>query len=76
MQDMLTTVEELTTKAGEVCGLAYESKPAGFANVRNRNGRGKRRFIVQGVNHPKGQPIRFKSLQRAENHIRNMGLAK
>lgn len=29
------------------------------------------RIIVEGINHPNGAPIRFKSVQRAENHIRN-----
>lgn len=33
----------------------------------------KPRYSVDGMYHPKGAPIRFKSLDRAERHIRNMG---
>ena len=32
------------------------------------------KIVVEGVNHPKGKPIRFKSRDNAERHIRNMGL--
>lgn len=32
------------------------------------------RYTVYGVEHPKGAPIRFKSLERAERHIINMKL--
>lgn len=34
----------------------------------------KSKIIVEGINHPKGEPIRFKSEQRAENYIRNFNL--
>jgi len=35
------------------------------------------RYIVQGVMHPAGVlPIRFKSLEGAERHMRNMGIGK
>lgn len=36
----------------------------------------KPRVIVEGVTHPKGQPIRFKSIDRAERHMRNMRLGQ
>lgn len=32
------------------------------------------KITVAGVTHPKGQLIKFKSRERAENHIRNMRL--
>lgn len=32
------------------------------------------KITVAGVTHPKGQLIKFKSRQRAENHIRSMRL--
>lgn len=34
------------------------------------------RIVVKGINHPKGQPIRFKSVANAERHIRNHRLHK
>jgi hypothetical protein len=63
-------------KHGTICGRSYHNQLADFADVRGCSGRGKARFIVEGVTHPKGQPIRFKSLRRAENHIINMRLVK
>jgi hypothetical protein len=32
------------------------------------------RYVVNGINHPKGKPIRFHSFERAENYLRNKGL--
>lgn len=32
----------------------------------------KPRYLVAGMNHPKGEPIRYKSLDRAERDIINM----
>lgn len=55
---------------GTICGRACEIRLAGFAS--KTGSRGKPRYIVAGVTHSKGAPIRFKSAQRAENHIRNM----
>jgi hypothetical protein len=34
------------------------------------------KIIVEGVTHPKGQPIKFKSRERAERHIKNMRLER
>lgn len=35
--------------------------------------RGKPRYTVTGVNHPAGKlPIKFKSIDRAERHLRNI----
>lgn len=43
--------------------------------VHNTTRKGVRwRYTIEGVTHPKGSPIRFKSLPRAENHIDNMKL--
>ena len=50
----------------KICGREYHAT-ATLKGVRPR-------IIVEGVNHPKGGPIKFKSIERAENHIRNMGL--
>lgn len=72
----MNDMSEAPLKSGEVCGRVYKNELAGFADVRNRQGRGKARFIVEGVNHPRGAPIKFKSLRRAENHIRNMGMER
>ena len=51
-----------------VCGRPYRVT-AELKGVRPR-------VIVEGVNHPKGEPIRFKSVDRAERHIRNMRLVR
>lgn len=50
----------------KICGRRYD--------VRARTPNGPVRVIVDGINHPKGEPIRFKSAERAERHIRNMRL--
>ena len=50
----------------KICGREYHAT-AVLKGVRPR-------IIVEGVTHPKGMPIKFKSIKRAENHIRNMGL--
>lgn len=51
---------------GKICGRKYQATavPQGV----------RPRIIVEGVNHPKAGPIRFKSLDRAERHIKNMRL--
>jgi hypothetical protein len=50
---------------GKICGRSYRLEPT-------MPGVHRRRVIVDGMHHPKGLPIRFKSLKRAENHIRNL----
>lgn len=55
-----------------ICGLSYEIQAAGPVHPKSER-RGKPRIIVQGIMHPKGElPIRFKSVEAAENHIRNL----
>lgn len=34
----------------------------------------KPRYTIDGFNHPKGLPIRFKSLERITNYMRNKGM--
>jgi hypothetical protein len=70
----------------EICGLPYtvaQPKKPQWGNHRKVAIRGgarpqtpKPRFIVQGCVHKNGQPIRFKSLDNAERHIKTMGLGK
>ena len=56
----------MSTSNGMICGRPYQVEDAA-KGVRPR-------VVVEGLHHPKGLPIRFKSLRRAENHIRNMRL--
>ena len=37
---------------------------------------GRNRVIVEGINKNDGTPVRFKSVERATNHIRNMRLGR
>ena len=65
MADLICGREFKTTtpgKQGNLPSYSRQRKPYG-------------RFIVDGVNHPKGLPIRFKSRDAAERGIRNMGLS-
>jgi hypothetical protein len=41
-------------------GTTYRQKP-------------KARYLIDGINHPKGEPIRFKSREGAERHLKNIG---
>lgn len=74
---------------GTICGLAYTAvkgkDPKHFTKVweKRKNGvilvgkveaKAGTRYHVEHCHHPKGAPIRFKSLERAERHIRNMRL--
>lgn len=58
-----------------ICGRTYEVRTAGLVHPKS-TARGRNRVIVDGINHPKGQPIRFKSTAHAERHIRNMRLER
>lgn len=67
---------------GLICGREYHIVEPTIIhkNDRGTENRGykgnlkpKTRFLVDGISHPKGLPIRFKSRERAERHIRNMG---
>ncbi len=62
---------------GMICGRPYHMKLAGNMSGGHRHNsspRGKMRFIVEGINHPKAGPIRFKSAKAAERYIINMRL--
>ena len=77
----------MSKPTGTVCGLAYTAAkghtPYSYGRriqYRDPLGHLPRRepitkYFVTGVNHRNGKPIAFRSLERAERHIRNMGLA-
>jgi hypothetical protein len=59
-----------------ICGREFQTvAPGKEGPQRDVNRPPVRRFLVDGITHPKGEPIRFKSREKAERHIRNMGLA-
>lgn len=66
----------MTDTIGTICGRDYSVK-GGVKGVRSR-------VVVEGIFHIGGtekhpnsnKPIRFKSLEAAERHIRNMRLVK
>lgn len=67
----------------KICGLDYitstpQLDPNGLKNARTAKFRKKPqgRILVEGCHKVDGTHIRFKSLKRAENHIKNMGLGK
>lgn len=60
-----------TPTLGTVCGKSYEARIAGPVS-HGSDTRGRTRYIVQGVNHKNGTPIKFKSLEKAERHIKNI----
>lgn len=50
----------------KICGRDYHTEGP------RKGGKGRGRVIVSGIMHPAGKlPIRFKSVDRAERHIRN-----
>jgi len=64
---------------GMILGRYYISKPPIMTKSAHKNHRlanfykkPQGRILVQGLHKADGTHIRFKSLQRAENHIRNM----
>ena len=59
----------------EICGRTATKHEAG-KKFHGHDSRGMPRYTVEGLTHPKGEPIRYKSIQRAENDIRNRGLAR
>ena len=50
----------------EVYGNTYEARED------KRSKEGKPRFVINGITHPAGLPIRFKSLDRAKRHLMNI----
>jgi hypothetical protein len=72
------TERKTTLGEGLICGREYKIQepfihPSAKTAIKKRS---KSRFLVDGINHPKGQPIRFKSREGAERHIRNIGQDK
>lgn len=64
----------------KICGRDFITSPPqldpnGLKNARTAKFRKKPqgRILVEGLNKADGTHIRFKSLKRAENHIKNMG---
>lgn len=57
----------------KICNGDYQIKSPRIIHERDRKKAGNR-IHVQGINKADGTPIRFKSLERAERHIRNMHL--
>jgi len=68
---------------GKVCGRDFVSSPYlktsnAEKNAKNLKFRRKPqgRILVEGLHRADGTHIRFKSLEKAERHIKNMGLVK
>lgn len=59
----------------KICGRDYEVVPPIICHERDRHG-AISRVHVDGVTKSDGTPIRFKSQERARNHVRNMRLEK
>lgn len=55
----------------KICGLDVTLHVAGVIHPASTR-RGESRYSVQGFNLSDGRPIKFKSLDRAERHVRNM----
>ncbi len=55
----------------KICGRDFTRPQPGASGSKWKP---KARFVVDGIFHPAGQkPIRFKSREAAERHIKNMG---
>ena len=59
----------------KVCGREYTVHSPRIIHAGDRRKAGNR-VHVEGLNKANGEPIRFKSTERAERHIRNMRLVK
>lgn len=68
----LSKMENLPQIAGHE---AFRVPPTIFKHVKYGNAKPKPRIIVTGFIKADGKPIRFKSVERAERHIRNIGKA-
>jgi hypothetical protein len=61
----------------EILGLSATKHDAGVKYPGSDcKEKGRARYTVVGCSHPKGQPIRYKSVEAAERDIRNRGLAR
>lgn len=58
-----------------ICGRMYQVVMPTIKHTADRK-RSRNRVLVEGLNKADGRPIRFKSTERAERHIRNMRLEK
>lgn len=68
----------------QVCGRPAQMVPPQPSGSRTKQGKYKpnklnpfqrkpyAKVVVEGINHRNGEPIRFRSIKRAENHITNM----
>lgn len=54
-----------------IYGREYEIKEPTIRHSRDKK-RSQARILVKGFNKADGTPIRFKSLERAENHLKNI----
>lgn len=59
----------------QICGRDYEVVNPQIRHEKDRRRSGNRIHVV-GLTNKNGLPIRFKSVERAERHIKNMGLEK
>lgn len=59
----------------EICGREYTVHHPRIVHTKDKRKAGNR-VHVNGLNKANGDPIRFKSVQKAERHILNMRLAK
>lgn len=60
---------------GQLCGRDFKVIKPTILHARDKK-KAYNRVVVEGVNHPKGLPIRFKSHDRAERHMLNMHLTR
>lgn len=58
-----------------ICGRDYEVIPPTIKHAADRRKAGNR-IVVEGINKANGEPIRFKSQERAFHHIQNMRLER
>lgn len=60
-----------------ICGRAFKTTrpgPEGHVPEKTQARKPYGRILVDGINHPGGRPIRFRSVANAERHIKNMRL--
>lgn len=65
------------TKPDTICGREFtvtKPGPQGTIPSYSKSPKPRSHFLVSGINHRNGQPIRFKSRANAERHIQNLGL--
>jgi hypothetical protein len=65
----------LKNVVGQICGRDYDVVLPHIIHIKDKK-RADNRVHVDGLNKADGSFIRFKSLAKAERHIRNMRLVK